>query len=256
MPNIGRSKPIRADVVDFSVFQLPLLFSQQPLLFSACVLEHKQLILLMPLVSAKSPRKRKDARPQELLVAALELFGEKGFAATRTEEIAKRAGVSKGTLYIYFPSKKHLLKAVIQESLSTLIEKGREIENTYVGSTGDLLKCLILNWWREVGDTSISVIHKIMISEVRNFPEIGEFYAHQVAIPGQQLFMQILQRGIDRGEFKQFATKEISVAIVAQMMYLCLHKHSLGACADQDSWVEPAQVLVTYVDVLLFGIRR
>ena len=74
------------------------------------------------------PRKRrKEARPSELLEAALELFVEKGFAATRLEDVASRAGVSKGTLYLYFENKDALFKAVVQEGIIPVIAENEAI---------------------------------------------------------------------------------------------------------------------------------
>ncbi|MFM8899040.1 MAG: TetR/AcrR family transcriptional regulator [Burkholderiales bacterium] len=201
-------------------------------------------------------QRRKEARPQELLAAALDLFGEKGFAATRAEEVAVRAGVSKGTLYLYYPSKEDLLKAVIRENLSNLIAEGTEALDSYEGSTGDLLKYLVSTWWERVGNTPASAIHKIMLSEVRNFPEIAEFYVSEVLGPAQALFAHTIQRGITRGEFREVPLKEMTVVMFAPMMFLCLHKHSLGACHLQPDPPDPAQVLATHIDVVLTGLLR
>ena len=77
--------------------------------------------------------RRKETRPQELLQAALELFVEKGFAATRAEEVAHQAGVSKGTLYLYYPSKEELFKAVVRHNVVSLIAQGREMVEQFEG---------------------------------------------------------------------------------------------------------------------------
>ena len=84
-------------------------------------------------------QRRKEARPHELLEAALTLFVEKGFAATRTEEVAQRAGVSKGTLYLYYPSKEELFKAVVRHNLSSLIAEGEALAGQFEGSSSSLL---------------------------------------------------------------------------------------------------------------------
>src|ERR1700712_2256969 len=87
--------------------------------------------------------RRKEARPGELLDAALDLFVEKGFAATRAEEVAARAGVSKGTLFLYFPSKEELFKAVVRENLSGRFAEWNDEFQTFEGSTSDMLRyCL------------------------------------------------------------------------------------------------------------------
>ena len=128
-------------------------------------------------------QRRKEARPQELLEAALALFVEKGFAASRAEEVAQRAGVSKGTLYLYYPSKEELFKAVVRHNLSSLIAEGEEIASSYVGSSSELLSILLHTWWQRVGNTPAAGIHKIVLSEVRNFPELAQFYADEVIAP-------------------------------------------------------------------------
>src|SRR6218665_481252 len=102
-------------------------------------------------VSTSPRQRRKEARPQELLAAALALFVEKGFAATRSEEVARRAGVSKGTLYLYYPSKEELFKAVVRQNLSKLLADGAGIADGFEGPTSDLLAILLRTWWEQVG---------------------------------------------------------------------------------------------------------
>src|SRR6187549_592747 len=112
-------------------------------------------------VQAKRER-RKEARPGELLDAALDLFVEKGFAATRAEEVAARAGVSKGTLYLYYPSKEELFKAVVRENLSARIAEGAEIVARHEGSMAELLSLVMNEWWSRVGQGTAGGISKIM----------------------------------------------------------------------------------------------
>jgi TetR/AcrR family transcriptional regulator len=90
-------------------------------------------------VAAKRER-RKEARPGELLDAALDLFVEKGFAATRAEEVAARAGVSKGTLFLYFPSKEELFKAVVRENISGRFAEWNEEFDVFEGTTADMVR--------------------------------------------------------------------------------------------------------------------
>ena len=133
-------------------------------------------------VSAKRER-RKEARPGELLEAALDLFVEKGFAATRSEEVAARAGVSKGTLFLYFQSKEELFKAVVIENLAgRFTEWNREFDE-YEGSTADMLRYCMRVWWERVGATKASGLTKLMMSEGRNFPELADFYRREVVSP-------------------------------------------------------------------------
>lgn len=180
---------------------------------------------------APAPRqRRKEARPQELLDAALALFVEKGFAATRSEEVAARAGVSKGTLYLYYPSKEELLKAVVRQNMSQVVADAQDVFERYTGSSTELLKLLLTTWWSRVGCTAASGIHKIMLAEARNFPEIVEFQEQEVVQPANALLARALQRGIDQGEFRDVPVRETTVLLYAPMIFLALHKHSVGAC--------------------------
>ena len=96
-----------------------------------------------PFATAARRERRKEARPGELLAAALDLFVEKGFAATRSEEVAQRAGVSKGTLFLYFPTKEDLFKAVVRESMGQAIDYGFEQVEKYTGPTAELIPYLM-----------------------------------------------------------------------------------------------------------------
>jgi len=201
-------------------------------------------------------QRRKEARPTELLDAALELFVEKGFAATRSEEVAARAGVSKGTLYLYFPSKEELLKAVIRHTLMADIARGAERLAQEDGPTGALLAELMTEWWVTVFESPSSAIFKLVINEVRNFPEIGDFYLHEVIEPGHRLIGGLIQRGIDRGEFRQVDIDSAVHSIVLPMVMLCLHKHSMGACGFADAHLtQPAEFIRQHLDLILNGLR-
>ena len=211
-----------------------------------------------PSITDAGPRqRRKQARPQELLDAALALFVEKGFAATRIEEVARRAGVSKGTLYLYYTSKEELFKAVVRQSLASLIAEGEELVGQYAGSTSGLLSELVLTWWQRSGSTPASGIHKVVLAEVRNFPELAQFYTDEVVIPADRLFCRIVQRGIERGEFRPLAVHGVAQALMAPLIFLALHRHSLGACPVHGSIdLDPSTLLRTYVDLVLRGLER
>jgi AcrR family transcriptional regulator len=201
-------------------------------------------------------QRRKEARPQELLDAAIALFAEKGFAATRSDEVAARAGVSKGTLYLYYPSKEELFKAVVRSRLGTLIAEGEELVAGFDGSTSDLLELLLMTWWERVGETDASSIHKIILSEVRNFPEIAQFYTDEVIHPADRLFSGAIQRGIDRGEFRPLPVHEAAHALMAPMIFVAMHRHSIGACPVQGGSMDPLAMLRTHLELVLRGLER
>ena len=198
-------------------------------------------------------QRRKDARPQELLDAALDLFVERGFAATRSEDVAARAGVSKGTLYLYYPSKEELLKEVIRHNVINQITEGAQIIREFEGSSPDLLALMLRLWWERIGETRASGIVKLMTSEVRNFPEIAQFYVDEVVAPSNQLLAQVIQRGVDRGEFRDVNVIEVVHALVGPLVFLALNKHSLGACSAA-FLLEPKVVIGALVDMVLYGL--
>jgi len=216
-------------------------------------IRHKQAGAPDEAPAAKRER-RKEARPGELLDAALDLFVEKGFAATRSEEVAARAGVSKGTLFLYFPSKEELFKAVVRENISGRFAEWNEEFETFEGSAADMVRYCLQVWWERIGATRASGITKLMISEARNFPELAAFYQQEVIRPGTLLIRRILQRGIDSGEFRPLDLDYAVYSLVAPMIFLMMMKHSLGACAPQDYPLDPERYVRSQCETLLMGL--
>jgi TetR/AcrR family transcriptional regulator len=209
-----------------------------------------------PAVAHAKTARRKQARPSELVAAALDLFVEKGFAATRAEEVATRAGVSKGTLFLYFASKEDLFKAVVRENLSGLYpEWSTELDN-YSGTSAELLHYCMQAWWSRFGDTKASGISKLIMSEARNFPELASFYQQEVVEPGSALIRRILQRGVDRGEFHPIDMRYGVYVVLAPMMFLVTWKHSLGACLPAQTGIVPQEYLRFQIDTILRGLAR
>jgi len=199
-------------------------------------------------------QRRKEARPQELLDAALDLFVERGFAATRSEDVAARAGVSKGTLYLYFPSKEELLKEVIRHNVVNEIAEGVDIVRQFEGSSAELLAMMLRLWWERIGETRASGIIKLMTSEARNFPEVAQFYVDEVIAPANQMLAKVIERGIERGEFREtLNVPEVVHAIVAPMVLLAMNKHSLGACSAA-FLLDPKAVTEALIDLALNGL--
>ncbi len=197
--------------------------------------------------------RRKDARPAELLDAALDLFVEKGYAATRVEEVAKRAGVSKGTLFLYFPSKEDLFKAVVRKNISGRFAEWDQEIDEFAGSSREMLHYCLHSWWERIGVTKASGIPKLMMSEGQNFPELALFYQHEVMQPGSALIERVLRRGIDRGEFRPMDLQYGVLMVLAPLLFLAMSKHSLGTCCDMLSQLDPSQFLAAQYDVLISG---
>jgi AcrR family transcriptional regulator len=196
--------------------------------------------------------RRKDARPQELLAAALDLFVERGYAATRLDDVAARAGVSKGTLYLYFNNKEDLFKAVVREHLVPVLGEAEQTLENYEGSSKDLLRTIVLAWWERVGDTQLSGIMKLMMAESGNFPEVAQFYHDEVIERGETLVKRTLEYGMNRGEFRQLDLQTAAQVVVAPVMMLMLWKHSFELCEAKVT--PPGDYLAMFIDLVFNGL--
>jgi AcrR family transcriptional regulator len=198
-------------------------------------------------------QRRKEARPAELLAAALDLFVERGFSATKLDDIAARAGVSKGTLYLYFASKEELFKAVIQQGILPVVDQGEEMFAQHNGDAASLLRELIYRWWEAVGNTKLGGIPKLIISEAGNFPEVAKYFYENVAQRTDDLLGKILRIGIENGEFRPVDIEAAIDVISAPILMRAIWQYSMapyccGGSKDSDAYLR------THIDLLLNGL--
>src|SRR5260370_3718447 len=147
-------------------------------------------------------QRRKQARPGEMVTAALELFVERGFTATKLADVARRAGVTKGTVYLYFDSKEALLKTIVRETIVPALASGEQLVAEHGGSSANLVASLIRNWWACIGETRLSGIPKLMMAEAGNFSALARVFYDEVIRPGHRLFATAIKRGIHAREVR------------------------------------------------------
>ncbi len=177
-------------------------------------------------------KRRKDARPEEILDAALTLFTEKGFSSTRMIDVAKAAGISKGTLYLYFDSKETIFRDVVQQRITPQIDKVAALVDSFEGPQAELLKNMIDAWWMGVACTSLSAIPKIMVSESGNFPELAEYFTKTVVTRSRDLFSKVISRGMISGEFELYEAETVARLVIAPLVQATIWMHSLKPYDD------------------------
>ncbi len=193
-------------------------------------------------------RRRKEARPHELTTAALTLFVEKGYAATRLDEVAARAGVSKGTLYLYFDSKEALFQAVIREGVVPAIEAGEAM----FAEPGSDPRAFLEAWWARIGSTELGGIPRLIMAEAANFPEVARYYNDAVIQRGLALLRGAVQRGIDQGVFRAVDTTVIDVLLISPLIHLAGWRSSLAPCCGSN--IDPDAYVRAHIDMVLHGL--
>ncbi|MDH5393814.1 MAG: TetR/AcrR family transcriptional regulator [Gammaproteobacteria bacterium] len=198
-------------------------------------------------------RRRKEARPEEILDAALDLFTEKGFSATRMADVAKKAGVSKGTLYLYFESKEIIFKELVKTMMSPMVDEAEVAINEFQGSSAELLDKMVTGWWESFWHNKLSAIPKLIISEAGNFPEIAEFYVEVIVKRVRGLFEDIIQQGIDNKEFKACNNKEAARLLMAPVIQANIWKFSLK---PYDEALDEKSYIRLHLEIFLSGIKK
>ena len=198
--------------------------------------------------------RRKDARPEEIIAAALDLFVERGFATTRLDDVAARAGISKGTLYLYFENKEDLFKAVVRGNMLPMLQYGEALVESFSGSSSDLLRQLVRGWWNQTGSSKITGLPKLVIAEAGNFPDLAEFYYQEVILRAHSLFRRVLQRGTDSGEFREVDIDHLVHVALAPLVMLAVWGHSFACCEQKQ--LHPQRYLDSYLDMLLHSLNK
>lgn len=197
-------------------------------------------------------RRRKDARPQEILEAALGCFAGKGFAATRMDDIADSAGVTKGTIYLYFENKEAVFKALVRESIGTQIGQVLEQAAAFQGPARDLLRMVVSTVGEILRTSDRVVLPKIIVAEAGNFPELARFYREEIIDKGLGALSAVIARGVERGEFRKIDPQHAARLCIAPVLLAAVWRTTF---AQFDAAPYDYQgFLNTHLDVLLRGL--
>ena len=196
--------------------------------------------------------RRKQARPAEILDAALKVFAQKGFAAARMDDIAKEAGVTKGTIYLYFENKEAVFKSLVHEAVGTTLSDVATGARTYQGSARILLRMILTRIMQLLIDSNKFVLPKIVIGESSNFPWLAEFYRFEIIEKGMELMISLIERGIAQGEFRRLPAHHVARLCVAPVLLSAVWRATF-AHLDAEPY-DYKGLIDTHLDVLFRGL--
>jgi len=202
---------------------------------------------------ARPRQRRKEARPAELAAAALELFVEKGYAATRLDDVAARAGVSKGTVYLYFESKEALFKAALEAAMTPTVEAAEALVECGRLSASERLREFVHGWCRMALNTPIGGLPKLLIAESGNFPEIARWHYETIIRRAMRALGRIIEGGIASGEFRPVPVELATRIVFSPMFSIIVWTRAFGDMMPD--LPEPQRFLDEALDVLVNGLH-
>ncbi len=195
-------------------------------------------------------QRRKEHRPQEITAAAFAVFAEKGYAGARVEEVARRAGISKGLMYRYFATKEDLFKAVIRSVVVRRVDRLlAEVEQTELSAEA-LLRGPVFEFMRRIPGSPVAIVIRLLIAEGHRHPDLVDFYWENVVARAMRTFADFLQRGVQRGEFRATAVAEFPQLLLAPVMLSIVWK-TLFSHRELDT----DRLIATHIDVLIAYLK-
>lgn len=198
-------------------------------------------------------RRRKEARPEEIVDAALSLFSDRGFAATRMHDVARQAGISKGTLYLYFANKEAIFREVVRQVIEPEIDRNESMAQQFEGTAPELLELMARGMWGNVCNSRLSVIPRMMVSESGTFPELAQYFVDHVVKRSRRLFVRVIELGIEKGELKACDPVATARLIVAPLVHAAIWMHSLSAYDDEQ---DADEYIHQHIQLFLHGIAN
>lgn len=197
-------------------------------------------------------QRRKEERPDEILKAALHEFAANGFAATKVDDVARRAGISKGTVYLYFDSKQRLFEAVVRHWILPPLERIETLAQADEISSASLIRHQIATLYTELVGTDLRHILRLMIAEGPRFPDLVEFYYHEIVKRGLAAITRVIDRGIATGEFRPTAARDAPQAVIGAAIMAATWR----LLFEERHPVDLAALMKGHCDVVLNGLLR
>jgi AcrR family transcriptional regulator len=178
-------------------------------------------------------QRRADERPREICAAALEVFAEKGFAAAKLDEIARRAGVSKGTLYLYFKDKAELFRAVVRDAIAPNVQAITSAVAALDAPFADIVRMFLAGFAEREAKLPVGAVAKIVIGESRNFPELARVWHDEVASKAIAALSSFVERAQKRGEVRGGDPRLYALSLMGPMVLGALWRATLVPAGAQ-----------------------
>jgi AcrR family transcriptional regulator len=201
--------------------------------------------------SPRQRRRRKDARPDEILAAAFEEFATRGYAATRLDDVARRAGVAKGTIYLYFAGKEQLFQAVVRRAVVPQLDRLERQALAESGPVEAFLRGPFIRLQLHLLQSDLRRLVRVLLTEGPLFPELTAFYYHEVIARGLAMLRALIARGVERGEFRATALGELPQPLLASTVLALLWESLFGHLHPLDT----ERLLETHISLLLDGLK-
>ena len=199
-------------------------------------------------------QRRAEDRPREICAAALEVFADKGFAAARLDEIARRAGVSKGTLYLYFEDKEDLFRAVVRDTNAPNIEAVGMAVVAAEMPFGDVVRIFLSRFAEIAAKAPIGRVPKIVIGESRNFPELAKVWHDEVASKAIGLLAGLIEKAQARGEVRAGDPRLHAFSLMGPMVLGLLWRETLQSAGGDP--VDLAKLAKQHGETILAGLLK
>jgi AcrR family transcriptional regulator len=202
----------------------------------------------------KQPRwqRRAEDRPREICAAALEVFAEKGFAAARLDEIARRAGVSKGTLYLYFKDKEDLFRAVVRDAIVPNVAAITEAISTMRAPFADVVRMFLAGFAEREARLPLGAVAKMVIGESRNFPELARVWHDEVASKAIGALAAFVRRAQERGEVRAGYPRLYAFSLMGPMGLGALWRATLVPAGGQP--LDLVELAKQHAEAVLLGV--
>ena len=197
-------------------------------------------------------RRRAEARPEEILDAALAEFTARGFEAARMEDIAKAAGISKAAIYLYFPSKMALLEALIEAKVSPLARQAQALAAAGHADPLMALRMLATAAAHRLSDPKVFAVPRLVIGVSGRFPEIAEYYRTHVVDKARAALEQLIEAGMASGAIRRVDIAAVSRAFIGPLFFEAMWTHVLRG---ETALIDPQKLVEQQFDILLRGLE-